>query len=59
MAFLHGHLHEEIYMRQLEAFVYPSSEHQVLWLLRSLYGLKQALRAWYECIDSYFHHVGF
>jgi hypothetical protein len=51
MAFLHGHLHEKIYMRQLEGFVYPSCEHQVCWLLQSLYGLKQAPRAWYECID--------
>jgi hypothetical protein len=59
MAFLHGHLHEKIYMRQLEGFVYPSCEHQVCWLLQSLYGLKQAPRAWYECIDSYLHHVGF
>ncbi len=46
-------------MKQLEGFVYPSSEHQVWWLLRRLYGRKQAHRAWYECINSYFHHVGF
>ncbi len=59
MAFLHGHFHEEIYMKQLEGFVYPGCEHQVRWLLQSLYGLKQALCAWYECIDSYFHHVDF
>jgi hypothetical protein len=30
MTFLHGPLHEEIYMKQLEGFVYPSCEHQVL-----------------------------
>jgi hypothetical protein len=59
MAFLHGHFHEEIYMMQLEGFVYLSCEHQLCWLLWSSYGLKQALCAWYECIDSYFHHVGF
>jgi hypothetical protein len=59
MAFLHVHPHEEIYMRQLEGFVYPSCKHQIFWLLQSLYGLKQVPRAWYECIDSYFHHVGF
>jgi hypothetical protein len=33
MAFLHGPLHEEIYMKQLKGFVYPSCEHQVRWLL--------------------------
>jgi hypothetical protein len=63
MAFLHGHFHEEIYMRylgyELERLVYLGYEHQIRWLLRSLCGVKQAPCAWYECIDSYFHHVGF
>ena len=50
-AFLHGDLHEEIYMEQPQGFVQDSS--LVCHLRRSLYGLKQAPRAWYEKMDSF------
>ena len=50
-AFLHGDLHEEIYMEQPQGFVQDSS--LVCQLRRSLYGLKQAPRAWYEKMDSF------
>ncbi|KAH9327910.1 hypothetical protein KI387_000018, partial [Taxus chinensis] len=58
-AFLHGDLHEEIYMEQPQGFVHDSSLVCRLW--RSLYGLKQAPRAWYEKMDAFllsisFHH---
>jgi hypothetical protein len=39
-------------------FNYPNSQHQVYWLLKSLYEFKQALRAWFEKIDSYLHELG-
>ena len=50
-AFLHGDLHEEIYMEQPHGFVQESSLVCRLW--RSLYGLKQAPKAWYEKMDSF------
>lgn len=45
-AFLHGDLKEEIFMSPPSLF--PSSSIEVCRLNRSLYGLKQALRAWFE-----------
>ena len=50
-AFLHGDLHEEIYMEQPHGFLQDSSLVCQIW--RSLYGLKQAPRAWYEKMDSF------
>lgn len=45
-AFLNGHLETDIYMDQPEGFVIKRKEDQVVKLLKSLYGLKQALRCW-------------
>jgi hypothetical protein len=50
-AFLHGDLFEDIYMEQPQGFMHDSS--LVYRLKKSLYGLKQALRAWYAKMDSY------
>jgi hypothetical protein len=50
-AFLHSDLSEEIYMEQPQGFMQDSS--LVCRLKKSLYGLKQALRAWYAKMDSY------
>ena len=51
-AFLNGELDEEIYMRQPEGYAVQGSEHLVCRLRKSLYGLKQAGRAWYQRIDT-------
>eukprot|EP00253_Pinus_taeda_P022011 PITA_22011 len=45
--FLHGDLHEEIYMEQPTGFIQTDS-NLVCQLKKSLYGLKQAPRAWAE-----------
>ena len=50
-AFLHGDLSDEIYMEQSQGVIQYSS--LVCRLKKSLYGLKQALRAWYAKMDSY------
>eukprot|EP00253_Pinus_taeda_P028462 PITA_28462 len=50
-AFLHGDLSEEIYMDQPHGFIQDSS--LVCRLKKSLYGLKQTPRAWYEKMDSF------
>jgi hypothetical protein len=47
-AFLHGDLHEEVYMRIPPGFNTPQTDGKVLRLHRSLYGLKQSPRAWFD-----------
>jgi hypothetical protein len=49
--FLHNDISEEIYMEQPHGFIHNSS--LVCRLKKSLYGLKQTPRAWYEKMDSY------
>eukprot|EP00253_Pinus_taeda_P034713 PITA_34713 len=57
-AFLHGDLHEEIYMEQPLGFIQTDSS-LVCRLKKSLYGLKQAPRAWYAKMDSFLLESGF
>ena len=48
IAFLHGDLHEDIYVQQLEGFVEKDKENLVCKLKKNLYGLKQTPREWYH-----------
>ena len=58
-AFLNGDLEEDIYMRQPPGFVAAGSQAKLVCKLnRSLYGLRQAGRAWYKKIDTALHDLG-
>jgi hypothetical protein len=47
-AFLHGDLHEEVYMEIPPGFATAQTKEKVLRLKKSLYGLKQSPRAWFD-----------
>ena len=55
--FLNGDLTEDIYMQKTEGFVYNPS--LVCRLKKSLYGLQQALKAWYAKIDGFLLSLSF
>nr|GEU94114.1 hypothetical protein [Tanacetum cinerariifolium] len=52
-AFFNGNLWEEVYVRQPNGFVDPDNPNNVYKLKKSLYGLKQASRAWYDMLSSF------
>ncbi|GJZ74083.1 putative ribonuclease H-like domain-containing protein [Tanacetum coccineum] len=52
-AFLYGTIEEEVYVHQPLGFVDPAYPNKVYKVVKALYGLHQAPRAWYETL-SYF-----
>nr|GEX85225.1 uncharacterized mitochondrial protein AtMg00810-like [Tanacetum cinerariifolium] len=52
-ACLHGSLKEEVYVCQLEGFIYADHPSHVYKLKKALYGLKQAPRAWYGELSTF------
>ena len=57
--FLNGDLDEDIYMEQPEDFSSLGQEKKVCKLVKSLYGLKQALKQWHEKFDNVIMVHGF
>ena len=57
-AFLNGELQEEIYMTQPEGYIVKRKEHLVCKLNKSMYGLKQASRYWFNTIDEFLKNSG-
>jgi hypothetical protein len=57
--FLNGVLQEQVYVEQPPGFVLRGHENKVLHLVKALYGLRQAPRAWYAKLDSSLIELGF
>jgi hypothetical protein len=51
--FFNDVLDKEVYMKQPSGFVDSVPPFHVCRLHKSLYGLKQALRAWYSCLSDF------
>ncbi|GKC45103.1 zinc finger, CCHC-type containing protein, partial [Tanacetum coccineum] len=46
--FLNGELYREVHMNQPQGFIMHDNKNKVCKLIKSLYGLKQALKQWYQ-----------
>lgn len=58
-AFLYGKLEENVFMVQPEGFIVEGEETKVCHLNKSLYGLKQAARAWNKRLDKVLLDLGY
>ncbi|GKC00463.1 putative ribonuclease H-like domain-containing protein, partial [Tanacetum coccineum] len=58
-AFLYGTIIEEVYVCQPPGFEDPDYLDKVYKMVKALYGLHQALRAWYETLAKYLLDNGF
>ncbi|GJS34897.1 reverse transcriptase domain-containing protein [Tanacetum coccineum] len=58
-AFLYGTIEEEVYIHQPPGFVDPAYLNKVYKVIKALYGLHQAPRAWYETLSSFLLKNGF
>ncbi|GJT88587.1 putative ribonuclease H-like domain-containing protein [Tanacetum coccineum] len=52
-AFLYGTIEEEVYVTQPPGFKDPDNPDKVYKVVKALYGLHQAPRAWYETLGNY------
>ena len=58
-AFLNGEVEEEVYAKQPPGFINPKKPDHMYKLHKSLYGLRQAPRAWYKCLTKFLIEKGF
>ena len=58
-AFLNEIHKEDVYVAQPKGFIDPHFSENVLYLKKTLYGLKQASRAWYDRLTQYLVSYGF
>ncbi|GJU08042.1 putative ribonuclease H-like domain-containing protein [Tanacetum coccineum] len=58
-AFLYGKIEKEVYVCQPPGFEDPDFPDRVYKVEKALYGLHQALRAWYETLSTYLLDNGF
>jgi uncharacterized membrane protein YciS (DUF1049 family) len=58
-AFLYGEVKEIVYVAQPPGFVNKDEPHKCYRLVKSLYGLHQAPRAWYGTLSNYLLENGF
>ncbi|GKA74433.1 putative ribonuclease H-like domain-containing protein, partial [Tanacetum coccineum] len=58
-SFLYGTIEEEVYVHQPPGFVDPAHPNKVYKVVKALYGLHQAPRAWYEALSSFLLENGF
>ncbi|CAM8947906.1 unnamed protein product [Rhodiola kirilowii] len=58
-AFLNGLLNDEVYVAQPKGFKDPHHPGHVYRLKKALNGLKQAPRAWYECLTKFLINHGY
>ncbi|GJT87132.1 putative ribonuclease H-like domain-containing protein [Tanacetum coccineum] len=58
-AFLYGTIGEEVYVYQPPDFIDPAYPNKVYKVIKALYGLHQAPRAWYETLSSFLLENGF
>ena len=56
-AFLNGKVKSEVYVNQPEGYI--KDKNKVCKLKRSLYGLRESPRSWYDCFDKFIKSLGF
>ncbi|GJX76137.1 putative ribonuclease H-like domain-containing protein [Tanacetum coccineum] len=58
-AFLYGTIDEEVYVSQSPGFVDPDHPNKVYKVVKALYGLHQAPRAWYATLSTFLEKHGY
>jgi hypothetical protein len=58
IAFLHSELNEPDYMHIPPGFITPDNNNQLYLLRKSLYGLRQSPRMWFQKIDVFLYKAG-
>ncbi|GJW36002.1 putative ribonuclease H-like domain-containing protein [Tanacetum coccineum] len=58
-AFLYGKIDEEVYVSQPPGFIDPKFPKKVYKVVKALYGLHQALKAWYATLSTFLLKSGY